>query len=99
MAKKVAGDQKLDFEGMKQAVRNAIDIYEKEIAGGQAQTNVGAVVDEPIARARSRVVRSKSGLAHAACPKAAEAIRREEEDRRERYVAGITALYNRARGD
>src|ERR1700730_3430059 len=55
MAKKVAGDQKLDFEGMKQAVRNAIDIYEKEIAGEQAQTNVGAIVDEALARARSLV--------------------------------------------
>src|SRR5438270_467483 len=38
MAKRVAGNQTLDFEGMKQAVRNAIDIYEREIAGGQTQT-------------------------------------------------------------
>ena len=35
MARKVAGDRNLDFEGKKQAVRNAIDIYEKEIAGGK----------------------------------------------------------------
>ena len=28
-------DPHLDFDGMKQAVRNAIEIYEKEIAGGQ----------------------------------------------------------------
>jgi hypothetical protein len=97
MAEKVAGDQRLDFEGMKQAVRNAIDIYEKEIAGGQAQTNVGAIVDEALARARSLVDLGKSGLAQATLRKAAEAMRREEEDRRERYVAGITALYNRAR--
>src|SRR6202041_934911 len=31
MAKRVAGDAALDLDGMKQAVRNAIDIYEKEI--------------------------------------------------------------------
>ena len=29
MAKRVAGDRNLDFEGKKQAVRNAIDIYEE----------------------------------------------------------------------
>src|SRR5262245_57658807 len=34
MAKRVAGDRTLDFEGMQQAVRNAIELYEKEIAGG-----------------------------------------------------------------
>jgi hypothetical protein len=34
MAKRVAGDRHLDFEGMRQAVCNAIDIYQKEIAGG-----------------------------------------------------------------
>jgi hypothetical protein len=33
MAKRVAGDAALDLGGMKQAVRNAIEIYEKEIAG------------------------------------------------------------------
>jgi hypothetical protein len=33
MAKKVAGDQNLDFEGKKQAVRNAIDLYQREISG------------------------------------------------------------------
>ena len=33
MAKRVAGDKALDLDGMKQAVRNAIEIYEKEIAG------------------------------------------------------------------
>ena len=32
MAKRVAGDKALDLDGMKQAVRNAIEIYEKEIA-------------------------------------------------------------------
>ena len=40
MASKVARDRALDFEGQMQAVRNAIDLYEKEIAGGQTQTNI-----------------------------------------------------------
>ena len=97
MAKKVAGDRNLDFEGKKQAVRNAIDIYEKEIAGGQTQTNIDAIVDEALARARSLVDVGKSGLARATLRQAAEAMRREEEERRERYVAGITALHHRAR--
>ena len=97
MAKRVAGDRNLDFEGMKQAVRNAIDIYEREIAGGQTQTNVDVIVDEALARARSLVDVGKSGLARAALRKAAELMRREEEERRERYVAGVTTLYNRER--
>ena len=97
MAKRVAGDRNLDFEGMKQAVRNAIDIYEREIAGGQTQTNIDVIVDEALARARSLVDVGKSGLARAALRKAAESMRREEEERRERYVAGVTALYNRER--
>ena len=32
MAKRIAGDKTLDLEGKQQAVRNAIEIYEKEIA-------------------------------------------------------------------
>jgi hypothetical protein len=51
MAGKVARDEHLDLDGMKQAVRNALDIYEKEIAGGQTQTNVDAIVDAALARA------------------------------------------------
>jgi hypothetical protein len=97
MAKKVAGDRSLDFEAKKQAVRNAIDIYETEIAGGQTRTNIDAIVDEALARARSLVEVGKSGLARATLRQAAEAMRREEEERRERYVAGITALHHRAR--
>jgi hypothetical protein len=38
MAKKVAGDRNLDFEGKKQAVRNAIDLYQREISDGQVET-------------------------------------------------------------
>jgi tetratricopeptide (TPR) repeat protein len=97
MAKKVAGDRALDFQGMQQAVRTAIDLYEKEIAGGQTRTNIDAIVDEALARARSLVDAGKSGLARAALRKAAESMRREEEERRERYVAGATALYHRER--
>jgi Domain of unknown function (DUF4062) len=97
MAKRVAGDQNLDFEGMKQAVRNAIDIYEREIAGGQTQTNIDVIVDEALERARLLVDRGQSGLARASLRKAADSMRREEEERRERYVAGVTALYNRER--
>jgi tetratricopeptide (TPR) repeat protein len=96
MAKRVAGDQNLGFEGMKQAVRNAIDIYEREIAG-QTQTNIDVIVDEALARAVSLVNRGKSGLARAALRRAAESMRREEEERRERYVAGVTALHDRER--
>jgi tetratricopeptide (TPR) repeat protein len=97
MAKKVAGDRNLDFEGKKQAVRNAIDIYEKEIAGGQTQTDIDAIADEALARARSLVDTGKSGLAQATLRSAAEAMRHEEEERRDRYLNGITALYGRAR--
>jgi hypothetical protein len=98
IAKKVAGDRNLDFEGKKQAVRNAIDIYEKELAGGQTQTNIDAIVDEALARARSLVDVGKSGLVQATLRRAAEAMRREEVERRERYVAGITVLFNRRNG-
>jgi hypothetical protein len=97
MAKMVAGDQNLDFEGKKQAVRNAIDIYEREIAGGQTQTNIDVIVDEALARARSLVDLGESGLARAALRKAAKSMRREEKERREDYVTGVTALYNRER--
>jgi hypothetical protein len=97
MAKKVAGDQNLDLDGMKQAVRNAIEIYEKEIAGGQDQTNIDAIVDQALARARALVDKGKFALARATLRKAGEEMRREEEERRERYVLGMTALYNRER--
>jgi tetratricopeptide (TPR) repeat protein len=97
MAKRVASDRNLDFEGMKLAVRNAIDIYEREIARAQTQTNIDLIVDKALANARSLLDLGKSGLAGATLRKAAEAMRREEEERREQYVAGITVLYNRAR--
>jgi protein-tyrosine-phosphatase len=97
MAKKVASDRSLDFEGMKQAVRNAIEIYESEIAGGQNQTNIDAIVDEALGNARALVDKGKFRLARATLRKAGEEMRREEEERHERYVLGITALFNRER--
>ncbi len=94
MAQKVAGDRNLDLEGMQRAVRNAIDIYAREIAGGQTPTNYDAIVDEALARARSLVDAGKSGLARATLRKASEALRQQEEERRELYVAEVTALGN-----
>jgi tetratricopeptide (TPR) repeat protein len=97
MARKVAGDRSLDFDGMKQAVRNALDIYEREIAGGQTRTNIDKIVDEALARAKTLVDIGKSGLARAALRRAAVEMRREEEERRERYIEGITVLFRRER--
>ena len=97
MAKRVAGDRALDLDGMKQAVRNAIEIYEKEIAGAPVTTNFDAIVDRALSRAKQHVDRGQSGLARATLRSAAEEMRRGEEERRERYVAGVTALYYRER--
>ena len=82
---------------MKQAVRNAIEIYEKEIAGRPAETNVDDIVNRALARAKEQVDRGQSSLARATLRRAAEEMQREEEDRRERYVAGVTTLYHRER--
>ena len=60
MARKVAGDKALDLEGKKQAVRNAIEIYEKEIAGRPTQTDFGAIVEMALAKARTQVDRGQS---------------------------------------
>ena len=65
MARKVAGDKALDFEGKKQAVRNAIEIYEKEIAGRPSETNFDAIVDVALAKARTQVDKGQSALARA----------------------------------
>jgi hypothetical protein len=104
MARRVAGDKALDFEGQKQAVRNAIEIYEKEIAGRPSETNFDAIVDMALARARAQVDKGQSALARATLDKAAEDMAREEEtrqreaeERRERYVVGMTALRHRER--
>jgi hypothetical protein len=52
MAKRVASDNALDFDGMKQAVENAIEIYAKEIAGRPVETNLDDIVGRALARAR-----------------------------------------------
>jgi tetratricopeptide (TPR) repeat protein len=97
MARKVAGDKALDFEGQKQAVRNALEIYEKEIVGRPTETNFGNIVEMALAKARTQVDKGQSALARATLDKAAEDLAREEEERRERYVAGVTALRHRER--
>jgi tetratricopeptide (TPR) repeat protein len=97
MARRVAGDKALDFEGQKQAVRNAIEIYEKEIAGRPSETNFDALVDAALAKARAQVDKGQSALARATLDKAAEDMAREEEERRERYVVGMTAVRHRER--
>ncbi len=92
MAKRVAGDKALDLDGMKQAVRNAIEIYEKEIAGRPVETNLDDIVGRALARAREQVDKGQSALARATLDKAARELEREEAERRERFVASVTAL-------
>ena len=82
---------------MKQAVRNAIEIYEREIAGRPVETNLDEIVDRALARAKDQVDKGQSALARATLRRAAEEMRRDEEERRERYIAGVTALYTQAR--
>jgi hypothetical protein len=97
MAKRVAGDKALDFNGMKQQVQRVIEIYETEIAGRPIETNIDASVDAALAKARAQVDQGQSRLARATLRRAAEEMRHEEEERRDRYVAGATLLYNRER--
>jgi hypothetical protein len=49
MAQKVAGDRNLDLDGKKRAVRNAIDIYAREIAGAKQ-----IQITTPLSMKRSR---------------------------------------------
>jgi tetratricopeptide (TPR) repeat protein len=97
MAKRVAGDTALELDGMKQAVRNAIEIYEREIAGRPVETNLDEIIGQALARARAQVDKGQSGLARATLRRAAEEIRRKEEERRGRFEASVTALYHRER--
>ena len=97
MAKRVAGDQALDFDGMKKAVENAIDIYENEIAGRPVETNLDDVVGRALKSAKDQVDKGQSRLARATLRSAAAAMRREEQERRERFAEGQTQLYNRER--
>jgi tetratricopeptide (TPR) repeat protein len=97
MAKRVAGDRALDLEGKQRAVSNAIEIYEKEIAGRPVESNLDDIVSRALSRAKEQVDKGQSGLARATLHRAAEEMRREEEERRERFEAGATTLYNQAR--
>ncbi len=97
MAGRVAEAKNLDFDGMKEAVRNAIDIYETEIAGKLTQTNLGDVVNRALAKAKQFTDEGKAKSAEAALYRAAETLQRDEDDRRAQYEAGIRALYGRAR--
>ena len=60
MAQRVAGDTALDLDGMKQAVRNAIEIYENEIAGRPVETNLDDIVNRALTRAKEQVDRGQS---------------------------------------
>ena len=97
MAARVAADPHLDLEGMKQAVRTAIDIYDQEIAGGRAQTNLGSIVDEALANAKRLADEGKSRLARAALRRTADTLRREEEERRASYAESVMVLFGRER--
>ena len=79
------------------AVREAIEIYEEQIAGGLTQTNFGDIVDAALAKAKKQVDEGKSRLADATLNKAAEDLERAEKERRATYVEGVTALRNRQR--
>jgi tetratricopeptide (TPR) repeat protein len=97
MANRVAGDAGLDFDGMKEAVRNAIDIYEKEVAGQLGHTNNEIIVGDALEKARVQFDGGHSGLARATLRRAVEKMRREERNRHEDYVEGATALLKRER--
>ncbi len=97
MAGRVAADPGLDLEGMKQAVRNAIEIFEKEIAGGPTRTNFGEIVDKALAHAKAQAAAGKSGLARAGLRKTAAELRREETERRATYTEQMTALFAQER--
>jgi tetratricopeptide (TPR) repeat protein len=97
MSKRVAGDLALDIDGMIRAVRNAIEIYEKEIAGRPVETNPNDIVTRALSRAKEQVDQGQSRLAGEGLFRAAGEMQREERERRERYVAGQTVLYHRAR--
>jgi tetratricopeptide (TPR) repeat protein len=95
MAAHVAADPHLDLERMKQVVRTAIDIYEREIVGGRTQTNLGSIVDETLTNAKQLADEGKSRLARAALRQTADALRREEEERRISYAEGVRVLFGR----
>ena len=93
MAARVAADPHLDLEGMRQAVRTAIEIYEQEIAGGRTRTNLGDIVDQALVNARRLAGEGKSRLARAALRRTADTIGREEEERRAAHAERIRTLF------
>jgi tetratricopeptide (TPR) repeat protein len=97
MAARVAADPNLDLEGMKQAVRTAIEIYQQEIAGGRARTNLGDIVDQALANATRLTDEGKSRLARAALRRTADTLKREEEERRAAHVESVRMLFGRER--
>jgi hypothetical protein len=97
MAKRVASDKALDFDGMKQQVQRVVEIYETEIAGRPIETNIDASVDAALAKARAQVDQGQSRLARDTLRRAAEAMQREEEERHARYVTVQTLFHNRER--
>jgi hypothetical protein len=89
MAKRVAGDKALDFDGMKQQVQRAIEIYETEIAGRPIETNIDASVDAALAKARAQVDQGQSRLARDTLRRAAEAMQRP-------YASSVSASDSRS---
>lgn len=97
MAGHVAASPELNIEGKMQAVRNAIEIYEREITGRPTVMSLDGIAGSALAMAKERVDRGQSRLAAEGLFRAAEEMRREEEEHREHYVASQTAFYHRAR--
>ena len=93
MAERVAADPHLDLDGMKAAVRTAVDIYVAEIAGGRMQTSLGDIVDRALATARGLAVEGKSRLARASLRRAVDGLRREEVERRAVHRERVKALF------
>ncbi|MCW2282879.1 tetratricopeptide (TPR) repeat protein [Rhodoblastus acidophilus] len=95
IAPKIAANKNHDFDGMKQEVRTAIEIYEKEIAGGVVETNIDSTVDAALQKAKTQLDKGQSGLARATLRRAAEEMRCEEQERRDQYEQGVRLLYTR----
>jgi tetratricopeptide (TPR) repeat protein len=96
-ASRIAADPNLDLEGMKRAIRTAIDIYVQEIAGGPVRTNLGDIVDHALANAKRLADEGKSIAARGALRRMADALGREEVERRTLHAERLGALFGRER--
>ena len=67
MAKRVAGDKALDFDGMKQEVQRAIEIYETEIAGRPIASNIDTSVEAALRRPGRKSTRASRALPAPLC--------------------------------